>query len=118
MKERSPSFCSVSLRLDFGVGVLGPGMPRAQAGKQEYALLDHHNQVTPRAIRIEQIRQAANRYRDELWTDHKETGVGVLYDWHNEAVWAAMNESSHEEFKNLSMHIIGRSPTPTCHLST
>ncbi|RIV25401.1 hypothetical protein DYU11_08870 [Fibrisoma montanum] len=69
----------------------------------EYALLDRHNQVTPRAIRMGQIGQAANRYRDELWAAHKEPVVGVLYDWHNEAMWAAMTESGREEFKYRPM---------------
>ncbi|MGF7214707.1 beta-galactosidase [Spirosoma lacussanchae] len=65
----------------------------------EYALLDRHNQVTARAVRMGQIGQAANRYRDELWAAHKEPTVGVLYDWHNEATWAAMSESGREEFR-------------------
>jgi beta-galactosidase len=66
----------------------------------EYALLDRHNHVTPRAERVGQIGQAANRYRDELWAAHKEPLVGVFYDWHNEAVWAAMTESGRNEYKD------------------
>lgn len=66
----------------------------------EYALLDRHNHVTPRAERVGQLGKAANRYRDELWAARKEPLVGVFYDWHNEAVWAAMTESGRDEFKN------------------
>lgn len=66
----------------------------------EYALLDRHNHVTPRAKRVGELGKAANRYRDELWVAHKEPLVGVFYDWHNEAVWAAMTESGRDEFKN------------------
>ena len=63
------------------------------AGREagEYSLLDRHNQVTPRAIRVGQIGQAARRYRDELWQAHKEPLVGVYMEWNNEAVWAAMS---------------------------
>lgn len=70
----------------------------------EYALLDRHNQITPRAERVGQLGAAANRYRDELWTAHKEPLVGVFYDWHNEAVWAAMTETGRDEFKNRPVH--------------
>lgn len=66
----------------------------------EYALLDRHNHVTTRAERVGQIGKAANRYRDELWAAHKEPVVGVFYDWHNEAVWAAMTESGRDEYKD------------------
>ncbi|MBC8152702.1 MAG: beta-galactosidase trimerization domain-containing protein, partial [Bacteroidetes bacterium] len=69
----------------------------------EYALLDRNNQVTPRAVRMGQIGQAANRYRDELWAAHKEPVVGVLYDWHNEATWATLTESGREEFRYQPM---------------
>ncbi len=70
----------------------------------EYALLDRHNHVTPRAERVGQLGKAANHYRDELWAAHKEPLVGVFYDWHNEAVWAAMTETGRDEFKNRPVH--------------
>ncbi len=70
----------------------------------EYALLDRHNHVTPRAERVGQLGKAANRYRDELWVARKEPLVGIFYDWHNEAVWAAMTESGRDEFKNRPVH--------------
>ena len=71
------------------------------AGKEagEYSLLDRHNKVTPRAIRVGRIGQAARRYRDELWRAHKEPLVGVYMDWENEAVWAAMSVRGRDIFR-------------------
>lgn len=65
----------------------------------EYALLDRHNQVTPRAIQVGKIAQAMQKYRDELWQSRKEPAVGVLYDWDNDALWAAMSSSNRDSFK-------------------
>lgn len=65
----------------------------------EYALLDRHNQVTPRAIQVGKIAQAMQRYRDEMWQSRKEPAVGVLYDWDNDALWAAMSSSNRDSFK-------------------
>lgn len=71
------------------------------AGKEagEYSLLDRNNQVTPRAIRVGKIAQAMNRYRDELWAAHKEPLVGILVNWDNEAIWAAMSANGKDEFR-------------------
>jgi beta-galactosidase len=65
----------------------------------EYSLLDRHNKVTPRAIKVGQIGQAAQKYRDELWQGRKEPLVGVLVDWDNDAIWAAMSVAGREGFK-------------------
>jgi beta-galactosidase len=65
----------------------------------EYGLLDRNGQISERAIRTGLIGQTANRYREELWQAQKEPLVGVLYDWSNEAFWAAMSEAGRPEFK-------------------
>ncbi len=65
----------------------------------EYALLDRHNKVTPRAVQVGKIGQAMQQYRDELWQARKEPTVGVLYDWDNDALWSAMSSSNRDSFK-------------------
>jgi beta-galactosidase len=65
----------------------------------EYGLLDRHNQVTPRAIKVGKIAQAMQKYRDEIWEAKKEPIVGILYDWENEATWAAMSEQGRDHFR-------------------
>jgi beta-galactosidase len=65
----------------------------------EYSLLDRHNKVTPRAVKVGQLGQAARKYRDELWTARKEPAVGVFVDWDNDAIWAAMTAAGRDEFK-------------------
>ncbi len=57
----------------------------------EFSLLDRHNKVTPRAVRVGQIGRTARKFRDDLWRAHKEPLVGVYCDWDNEAIWAAMS---------------------------
>lgn len=71
------------------------------AGKEggEYSLLDRNGQVTDRAVAIGQLAQAMQRYRFELWKAHKEPLVGLLYDWENEATWAAMSIPGREDFR-------------------
>jgi len=71
------------------------------AGKEagEYSLLDRNGQVTDRAIAIGKLGQAMQKHRFELWEAHKEPLVGVLYDWENEATWAAMSIPGREEFR-------------------
>lgn len=71
------------------------------AGKEggEYSLLDRNGQLSARAIRLGQMAQAMQRYRFELWQVRKEPTVGVLYDWENEATWAAMSIPGRENFK-------------------
>jgi len=69
----------------------------------EYALLDRTNQPTPRAIQAGKIGQAAVRYRDELWRAHKEPVAGVLVDFDNDAMWAAISLSGRDRFKHVPM---------------
>jgi beta-galactosidase len=71
------------------------------AGKEagEYSLLDRNGQVTDRAIRIGQLGQAMQKYRFEIWQARKEPLVGVLFDWENEAAWAAMSFVGRDSFK-------------------
>jgi beta-galactosidase len=71
------------------------------AGKEggEYSLLDRNGQVTDRAEAIGKLGQAMQKYRFELWKAHKEPLVGVLYDWENEATWAAMSIPGREDFR-------------------
>ncbi len=81
----------------FGFWCWSPRTAGKEAG--EYSLLDRHNKVTPRAIRVGEIGQAARRYRDELWQARKEPLVGIYADWENEAVWAAMSVTGRDEFR-------------------
>ncbi len=74
-----------------GFGLWAWSAVTAGSGAGEFSLLDRHNQVTPRAIRVGQIGQAARKYRDELWKARKEPLVGVYAEWDNEAIWAAMS---------------------------
>ena len=71
------------------------------AGKEagEYSLLDRNGQVTDRAIRMGQLGQAMQKYRFEIWQARKEPLVGVLFDWENEAAWAAMSFVGRDSFK-------------------
>ena len=69
----------------------------------EYALLDRHNRVTPRARRAGQIGQALQRYRDELWQARKEPLVGVYVDWENDAFWTAMSVRGRDAFREMPM---------------
>ncbi|GAA4406182.1 hypothetical protein GCM10023187_25370 [Nibrella viscosa] len=75
------------------------------AGKEggEYSLLDRNGQVTERAIAIGKLAQAMQRWRFELWDAHKEPVVGILYDWENEALWAAMSIPGRDHYKDRPM---------------
>lgn len=66
----------------------------------EYALLNRQLEPSPRAIRAGKIAQAANKYRDEIWQAHKEPYVGVLINWDNEAIWAAVAGPGRTHFKH------------------
>jgi len=68
-------------------------------GPGEYGMVDRYKQVTPRAIKVGQIGQAAIRYRDEIWKAHKEPLVGIYYDWDNEANWAALSVRQRDKFR-------------------
>ncbi len=67
----------------------------------EYALLDRNHQPTDRAIRAGRIGQAMVKYRRELWDSEKEPLVGVMWDWDNEAIWAAMSVTGRDHYKNV-----------------
>ena len=75
------------------------------AGKEggEYSLLDRNGQVTERAVELGKLAQAMQRYRFELWEARKEPVVGVLYDWENEALWAAMSIPGRDYFREKPM---------------
>jgi len=66
----------------------------------EYALLNRQLKPGPRAIRAGKIAKAANKYRDEIWQAHKEPYVGVLVNWDNEAIWAAVSGPGRTHFKH------------------
>ena len=65
----------------------------------EYALLDRNQQVTDRARKVGKIGKAMQKYRDELWQARKEPVVGILIDWDNDAMWAAMTRAGRDSFK-------------------
>lgn len=65
----------------------------------EYALLDRNRNVTERARQAGRIGKAAVKYRRELWNAHKEPLVGILQDWENEAIWAAMGVTGRDFYK-------------------
>ncbi|GIW77433.1 MAG: hypothetical protein KatS3mg104_2496 [Phycisphaerae bacterium] len=67
----------------------------------EYALLDRNHQLTERAITAGQIGQAMIRHRRELWGSEKSPLVGVMWDWDNEAIWAAMSVTGRDHYKNI-----------------
>jgi len=66
----------------------------------EYAILDRNRQPTARAHRVGAIGSACTRLRRELWQANKEPLVGVLVDWDNEAIWAAMAVSGRDKYRN------------------
>jgi beta-galactosidase len=66
----------------------------------EFTLLDRNNELTPRALRAGAIGKAARKYRRELWESDKQPVVGVLQDWENEALWAAMGVPGRNHYKS------------------
>jgi beta-galactosidase len=83
-----------------GVGLWAWNYRRAGWESGEYALLNRQNEPTERTIRAGQIAKAADKYRDELWSAHKEPLVGVFVNWDNEAIWAAAAGPGRTHFKN------------------
>jgi len=65
----------------------------------EYALLDRHNQVTDRAVKVGNIAKAMTKFREELWDARKEPVVGVISDWENDALWSAMSVANRDSFR-------------------
>ncbi|WP_209331367.1 beta-galactosidase trimerization domain-containing protein [Lunatimonas salinarum] len=74
-----------------GWGLWSWSVRTAGAEVGEYALLDHQNEVTDRAIAVGRIAKAMQTYREEIWSLHKEPIVGVFFDWDNEAMWTALS---------------------------
>lgn len=66
----------------------------------EFTLLDRNNELTPRALRAGAIGRAARKWRRELWQADKQPQVGVLQDWENEAMWAAMSLPGRDHYKS------------------
>ncbi|MCC5846529.1 MAG: beta-galactosidase trimerization domain-containing protein [Verrucomicrobia bacterium] len=66
----------------------------------EFMLLDRNNKITDRARLAGAIGKAARKYRRELWNADKEPRVGVLQDWENEALWAAMGVTGRDKYKS------------------
>ena len=83
-----------------GVGLWAWNYRRAGWESGEYALLNRQHEPGPRAIRAGKIAKAANKYRDEIWQAHKEPLVGVLVNWDNEAIWAAVAGPGRTHFKH------------------
>jgi len=83
-----------------GVGLWAWNYRGAGWESGEYALLNRQNEPGERAIRAGQIARAADKYRDELWSAHKEPFVGVFVNWDNEAIWAACAGPNRTHFKH------------------
>ncbi|BDC49861.1 hypothetical protein F183_A21770 [Bryobacterales bacterium F-183] len=86
-----------------GAGVWTWNYRRAGWEGGEYALLDRNWKPTERAVRAGQIAQAAETLRDELWEARKEPQVGVLYNWHSDAIWAAISLRGRDHFRHYPM---------------
>lgn len=86
-----------------GWGLWSWSVRSAGAEVGEYALLDHHNEVTERAVAVGKIAQGMQRYREELWEAHKEPLVGVLFDWDNEAMWTALSIKGQDSLRYIPM---------------
>ncbi len=83
-----------------GVGLWSWNFREAGWESGEYALLNRQNEPGPRAIRAGKIAQAARKHRDEIWDAHKEPYVGVMVNWDNEAIWAAVAGPGRTHFKH------------------
>ncbi|MFW5860200.1 MAG: beta-galactosidase trimerization domain-containing protein [Planctomycetota bacterium] len=83
----------------FGLWTWNARLAGWEAG--EFALCDRNGQPTERARTAGAIGQAAVRHRRELWQAHKEPLVGVLQDWDNEAIWAAMALTGRDMFREV-----------------
>lgn len=79
-----------------GWGLWSWSVRTAGAEVGEYALLDHHNEVTDRAVAVGKIAQAMQQHREELWAAHKEPMVGVFFDWDSDAMWTALSFKGQE----------------------
>ena len=84
-----------------GVGLWSWNYRRAGWEGGEYALLNRRHEPGDRAIEAGRIAQAAIRLRRELWAAHKEPFVGVLHNWDNDAIWAAVSIKGREFFRHV-----------------
>jgi len=86
-----------------GWGLWSWSVRSAGAEVGEYSLLDHHNEVTDRAVAVGKIAQAMQRYRQEIWALHKEPQVGVFFDWDNDAMWTAFSIKGQDSLRYRPM---------------
>ncbi|SHN13608.1 beta-galactosidase [Cyclobacterium lianum] len=86
-----------------GWGLWSWSVRTAGAEVGEYALLDHHNEITERAIAVGKIARAMQKFRDEIWSLHKEPQVGILFDWDNEAIWTALSIKGQDSLRYRPM---------------
>ncbi|MBS1830180.1 MAG: beta-galactosidase trimerization domain-containing protein, partial [Acidobacteria bacterium] len=86
-----------------GAGIWTWNFRRAGWEGGEYALLDRNGKPTERAVEAGKIAKAAERLRDELWTARKEPLVGVMYNWDNDAIWAAISLRGRDHFRHYPM---------------
>ena len=84
-----------------GVGIWSWNCRRAGWEAGEYQLLDRNGEPCERTYRAGSIAKAANRYRDELWNAFKEPTVGVLVNWDQECIWAAISESNRDKYRHI-----------------
>lgn len=82
-----------------GWGLWSWSVRSAGAEVGEYALLDHHNEITERAVAVGEIAKAMQNYREELWQAHKEPLVGVFFDWDNDAMWTALSMKGQDSLR-------------------
>lgn len=82
----------------FGMWAWNPRQAGWEAG--EFALTDRNGHPTQRAIEAGKVGQAARRLRRELWQSHKKPMVGVVVDFDNESIWAAMSVTGRDFFKS------------------
>ncbi|WP_240469950.1 beta-galactosidase trimerization domain-containing protein [Cyclobacterium sp. SYSU L10401] len=86
-----------------GWGLWSWSVRSAGAEVGEYALLDHHNEITDRAIAVGKIARAMQQFRGEIWSLHKEPQVGIFFDWDNEAIWTALSVKGQDSLRYRPM---------------
>jgi beta-galactosidase len=84
-----------------GCGLWSWNYRRAGWEGGEFALLNRQLRPGERAHAAGAISRAAKRLRRELWQAHKEPMVGVLQNWENEAIWAAVSERGRDIFRHF-----------------
>ncbi|WP_162416083.1 beta-galactosidase trimerization domain-containing protein [Cyclobacterium roseum] len=86
-----------------GWGLWSWSVRSAGAEVGEYALLDHQNEVTDRAVAVGKIARAMQKHREEIWSLHKEPQVGIFFDWDNEAMWTALSLKGQDSLRYRPM---------------